>query len=182
MSALIKPDTRGAVDAFTVRVLGPGDAGAFRDIRLEALEKDGRYFTASYEKESGRSKAEWVAACTETCDQVVFGAVRADGIIGVVAASRWDGDPSGKSVRWGSAYARREWRRVGVIAVLCEAREEWSRQHGFEQAVFTIRADNSRSIAIHLAHGAKQIREEPMRFADGSVATAIWHAKPLAPT
>ena len=55
---------------FDVRVLGPEDAGAFRALRLEALERHPCAFAAAHDEELGQSAAD---VAERLASQAVFG-------------------------------------------------------------------------------------------------------------
>jgi ribosomal protein S18 acetylase RimI-like enzyme len=65
---------------FHVKILGPEDAGAFRALRLEALERHPCAFAAAHEEESGQSAAD-VAA--RLASQAVFGSFVDRALVGV---------------------------------------------------------------------------------------------------
>ena len=94
---------RPELPEIAIRALGPEDARAFRNIALEALNRDGHFFATELAREAARSDAEWAAACTETADHAVFGGFvgnRSDRHIGIVR-----GMPYGYSSGCGSVQA-----------------------------------------------------------------------------
>jgi GNAT superfamily N-acetyltransferase len=162
-----------------VRALAPSDAAAFRAIALEALNRDGRYFTASLAEAASRSPSQWEDACAETAERAAFGGFVEDRLVGIMAARAWESDGLARSVSWGSAFVRPAHRRTGIGRYLYGTREQWSKQRGFGMAVFAIREDNARSTQIHVANGATCFATEIARYADGSEAATNWYRKPL---
>ncbi len=166
----------GAVHGISVRALNERDGNAFKAIRLEALRNEGNYFGTSYEEERKMIAEQWRRRCKRTGDQCLFGLFHDDNLVGIMAATKWSGDPEGKTVLWGSAYVRGVHRGKGLAAPLYEARRDWSIQNpNFDQAVFFIRDGNERSTEIHKKQGAEHTHDEPKRWADGTVAVAHWY-------
>ena len=159
-----------------IRTLTPDDGSAFKAVRLDGLEKEGRCFTADYAAESQRGLQDWALICTETHDRAIFGAEQDGKLVGIMAATKWDD----QTVRWGWAYIQKEFRQHRLGEKLHSLREEWCQEHGYTKAIFTIRADNQRSLDIHLDLGARITGEELMNFADGSVAKTYWLERQIA--
>jgi ribosomal protein S18 acetylase RimI-like enzyme len=63
-----------------LRILGPEDAGAFRALRLEALERHPCAFAAAHDEESGQSAADIAERLTA---QAVFGGFVDGALVGV---------------------------------------------------------------------------------------------------
>ena len=118
-------------------------------------------------------------ACEETDRQASFGAFFQGDMIGMCSAEKWSDDLTGKTVKWGSAYVEPAFSKGGIYKDLCYMRKSWSREKGFDKAVFAIRADNRRSREVNEKHGAKIIREDIMQYADQSVAARCWFEKDL---
>jgi L-amino acid N-acyltransferase YncA len=163
----------------SARILSASDAPVFQAIRLRALETEGKFFTASYEEEKNRTTQEWTDACIESTQKVVLGAFRDTKICGCAAAEQWEYDPEHTTVKWTSAYVDPDYRRMGIGKNLNILRNDWSIMNGYTSAIFTIRADNNWNIKIHERNGAVRIGEQPMRFADGSMALALWYQQKL---
>jgi GNAT superfamily N-acetyltransferase len=162
-----------------IRALSAADAIPFRNLALEALNRDGRFFAADLATEASRTEREWAAMCEEDAGQAVFGGFVDGKLAGMMAARRWSGDPTGRTVRWGAAYVKPAHRRVGVGLFLFGTREQWSQQRGFATAVMAIREDNARAIEIHTDNGAVRFNGEVMSYADGTRAPAHWFRKAL---
>ena len=65
---------------FDLRMLGAEDAGAFRALRLEALERHPCAFAAAHDEELGQSAADMAERLAH---QAVFGGFVDDGLVGV---------------------------------------------------------------------------------------------------
>ena len=179
MSLIRTGDSTDEAETIEFRTLNESNAATFREIRLEALRVNGQYFTADRGEEEARTDSEWALCCAEICNHAIFGAFVGGKLIGVMEVTKWEDDASGKTVRWGSSYVQESFRGKGFGEILYKNREQWSRQHEFVCAVFTIRHDNLRSTKIHRENGAEPVRSEVKRFADGSEALTWWYRKEL---
>ncbi len=161
----------------TVRALTFHDAAALATVRLEALENHGRFFTADIDAERGRTRADWEAAATETTGAAMFGAFRDGKLVAIAGVKPLPDDPA--IAYWHSDYVRDGARGGAVIGFLCRTREAWCRDHGYDEARFTIRKGNVVAEAYYTWRGAVVIGEEPRRFADGQTAAARWYRLPV---
>lgn len=159
----------------TYRALTADDATEYMDLRIEALETDGQWFTANREAESAQTMADWARVCTETTERIIFG-VFFDGKLegSTIAEYRAVG-----IAKWHSTYIRPEARIANTATHLFDLCTEWSLARGLTETVFTVHANNRRARLYHERHRAVQFGQEPMRFADGNIATAIWYRRTL---
>ncbi len=146
----------------SVRQLDASDANAFRAIRLRALKEEGEKFGPTYENEVKLTYDEWEKRVTPTADTRLFGLFDANKLVGVMRATLWDEDATGKTALWGQAYVLPHYRgKRGhdgnkLTAPLYAARAEWTKTR-YTSAVTYIRQDNAASQKPHLKHGAKLI-------------------------
>ena len=177
---------------YSVEALNANHANAFKAIRLEALSgNDRKYFGASYEEERGFTADQWRQRCVQTPYNSVFGLFAEDNLerklVGVLVATKWNGDKEGHTVKWGSAYIKPEYRGKElegkkISSLLYQARMEWTKRNpNFTRAIFFIREGNIKSTEIHKKHGATLMYSQPMQWADGEIATANWYQKALRP-
>jgi ribosomal protein S18 acetylase RimI-like enzyme len=90
---------------FYVSVLGPEDAGAFRALRLEALERHPCAFAAALDEESGQSAAE---VAERLARQAVFGGFVDGALVGVAGfAAPALAKKMHKGVLWGVYVSER---------------------------------------------------------------------------
>ena len=161
------------------RVLTMQDAMALRSIRLEALNNEGRFYTANRTAEMARTAHDWQAAVQETRERAFFGAFMRKDLVGIMEIVKSSGDPLGRTARFCSAYLKPLYRHTGAAAELYKAREIWAEEHGYREAVCTIHHENYLSAHLHIKNGAQQFASELLPFADGSLASAIWYCKQL---
>jgi ribosomal protein S18 acetylase RimI-like enzyme len=116
---------------FHVRVLGPDDAGTFRALRLEALERHPCAFAAAHDEELGQSAAD---VAERLAQQAVFGAFVDGALTGVAGfATPALAKKMHKGILWG-VYVRAAVRGQGlgralVTQVIGHARERVEQLH-----------------------------------------------------
>jgi RimJ/RimL family protein N-acetyltransferase len=136
-----------AAAEITVRVLTADDGAAFRDVRLEALKREGELFGPTFENESKKTPQQWREEAAETADKASFGLFHGQRIIGIARAKRDDDDPTGATTLWGATYLNPDYREQKIAAGLYRARMEWTQRHPrYTKARCFILPDNLRSI------------------------------------
>jgi len=162
----------------TIRPLSSSDMSAFRAIRLEAIQSDPSVFAASYEEEKARTAQQWRELAKETNERCWIGVFNEGELVGITAAMKWTGDASGKSAIFRSSYVKPEYRGRGLASKLCDARAEWADKNGYNVAMLFHREGHWIAKVVK-EFGGVYHHTEPMRFADGSTANAIWYKKDL---
>jgi GNAT superfamily N-acetyltransferase len=175
---LPRPAAPAAGEAyFAVRELTADDAGAFRALRLTALQKEGRYFAASYDDERKLTDAAWRERCVATRDQCLIGIFKQHELIGVTAAMKWDNDASSRTALFRSSYIRPEERGQGLSSMLFTSRILWAKKDGrFTEALLFHREGHWIAKALkHLGAVEDPSLRRPMQWANGDTADAIWY-------
>ena len=127
--------------SFTIRLLLPSDAAAFRATRLEALRNSPEAFGSTFDKESGEPLQYFVERLERN---VVFGGFLGDCLIGIAGFYRQAGiKMSHKGVLWGM-YVKPEARGSGLAAALVERLLEHAGKE-VEQVQLTVVASNPRA-------------------------------------
>ncbi len=159
-----------------VRVLSARDSADFREIRLEALLIDGRYFAASYEEEKDYTDDHWMRWCTERPDNCVMGLFAETELVGITTAMSWGEDATGRTVFFGRSFIKPEYRGKGLAALLYGARIDWAKKNPlYTEGVVFHREGNWLSKQINEKFGARYWQTRSMRWADGQVADALWY-------
>jgi RimJ/RimL family protein N-acetyltransferase len=160
-------------DVYT-RVLLPADTQQLREIRLEALQKEGHLFASSYEVESNFPFENWKKKCTEDGKHCTIGLFYGTRLIGISLILPYDNDASGRTGLLGQSYIKREYRGKGLGNLLYSARMKWILdKSSFESAVVYVRDGNSASIALNRKSGAQYLESREMMCGDGKLA--LWH-------
>ena len=144
----------------------------FRALRLNAIKSEGEFFGWSYEDEKALTPNQWNKKYCFPRGRVVFGAQENNQLLGYMAVTEWEGDPTGKTALWSMTYLKPEYRRKGIAKTLYNAREEFTKRH-YEKAVFFIKDGNERSAEIHTKNGAEYLR--PERMAWNGKNEGLWH-------
>src|SRR5215469_14375106 len=140
-----------------IRRLGPAEAGAYRAIRLAALEGDAAAFGSTYAAETGRSLSEF-AQRLETA--TVFGAYADGRIVGMAGFKPYEGARDRhKAFVWGT-YVRPEERRHGAARALMEAVVDAARG-AVEQLTLAVVSDNAAAVALYRELGFEVYGTEP---------------------
>lgn len=101
-------------DRLSIRLLGPSDAAAYRDLRLEALASSPEAFGSSYEEEAQIPLATIEARISPSGPNAIFGAFSDDNLVGMAGfAAQERRKTRHKGVLWG-VYVRPDWRRRQV--------------------------------------------------------------------
>jgi ribosomal protein S18 acetylase RimI-like enzyme len=146
------------LSAFSLRRLTAADALAFRDIRLEGLQRYPASFGASYEDERTQP-AEWFGA--RIADHAVFGGFVGNGILAGVAGLLV---PTGakmkhKGILWGM-YVRPDARGTGLAAALVECVLAQARDV-VDEIKLEVSPDNLAAIGLYRAAGFVEYAREP---------------------
>ncbi len=162
------------------RILLPGDAKSLREIRLEALQKDGGLFVSSYEVESKFPFENWERKCTADDKHCAIGLFNGVDLIGISLVVPYDKDTSGKTGLLGQSYIKYEYRGKGLGNLLYSARMKWIlEKSSFESAVVYARDGNGASIALNRKAGAQYLETREMMCGDGQLALWHWYKFPL---
>ena len=110
------------MQCFSIRRLERSDAFAFRDLRLEGLQRHPEAFGASYEQELQYSETQ---VGDMISNSVVFGGFAEDGALaGVVAVARSKGAKMRHIASIWGMYVRQEARGTGLSRLLMDAAVE----------------------------------------------------------
>jgi len=180
MSVLVsKHDLANAVSDpyFSVRTLTGADGNAFKALRLQALENEGRFFAASYEDEKKLSDGQWRERCTPARDHCLVGIFKEDELIGATAAMKWDGDLGGRTALFRTSYIRPDDRGKGLSSLLFTSRILWAKRDGrFDSALLFHREGHwIGELLKHMGAREEPALRRPVQWANGETADAIWY-------
>ena len=139
--------------AITVRILGPEDAEAYRELRLDALHLHPEAFGAAHEDEAGLPLQAFRTRLAPPAPSAVFGAFAGDALVGMTGLLV---DPRAKvrhkALVWG-VFVRPEARGGRIAARLLEAVVAHARADGVEQLRLTVVTSNAAARGIYDAAG-----------------------------
>jgi len=162
-----------------VRRLRVGEEQAIRELRLRALRDAPYAFSSSLAEEEHDPPEHWdgLAARSEAAtDSVVFVAVAADALVGMIGGYMSDDDPPAAGV-WGMWVAP-EARRGGVASRLLDAVTGWARGRGAARLELSVSDRASAAAAFYRRRGFLPTGETRPLPSDGS-ATEVFLLKPL---
>ena len=170
----------GKMSVIHTRVLLPSDAQNLREVRLDALQKEGRLFASSYDIESEFPFEYWERKCTDDGKHCAMGLFDGAGLIGISLVVPYDNDTSGKTGLLGQSYIKHEYRGKGLGNLLYSARMKWIlEKSSFESAVVYVRDGNGVSTALNRKAGAQYLETREMMCGDGQLALWHWYKFPL---
>ncbi len=140
-----------------IRRLGPEDAAAFAEIRLEGLARHPEAFGSDTEKESAWKADQFADRLTNSA---MFGHEEDGALLGVAGFYREaDRKLRHRGVLWGM-YVREQARRRGIGIRLVEAVLDHAREH-VEQIHLSVAVENSDAVALYERCGFSRYGTEP---------------------
>lgn len=128
------------------RRLGPEDLGAFRAIRLEALEREPAAFASLREAWAALPEAEWLRRLTANPVFAAFDGAEPVGLIGLLPET---GPRTGHRASLVMVYLRAEYRGRGLAAALFAGVEAEARRFGLRQIELGVAAENHRALRFY---------------------------------
>jgi len=107
-----------AASSAEVRLLTPGEAALYRDIRLEGLKQDPEAFSSTFERENAMP-LDWFE--TRIVNGNIFGAFVDDALVGVAGYWPQEGAKVGHKAGFWGMYVSRSARKLGLGRRLMEA-------------------------------------------------------------
>ncbi|MGA8023481.1 MAG: GNAT family N-acetyltransferase [Candidatus Acidiferrales bacterium] len=161
-----------------IRRLGPSEAAAYRQIRLEALRRDPEAFGSTFAAESERPLERFMERMTN-CP--VFGAFWNDALVGMAGFMRREGAKDAhKGMLWGM-YVQAGLRKAGVGRRLAEAVIDFARQQ-VEILQLTVVSENQPARRLYASLGFIEYGIEHQALKqDGRYYDEVLMAKDLRP-
>jgi RimJ/RimL family protein N-acetyltransferase len=154
--------------ALNIRPLSAPDAGAFRQIRLQAIADAPSAVWPTYEEEARRTISENEARIRQTDKQVVFGAFVGTKLVGIAGLRREPLEQvKHKAVLWG-VFVSSDRRREGLARKLFSQVLSFARDEGVLQIQLCVNAENVRARNLYLALGFKPFGLEPRAMRVGN--------------
>ena len=160
----------------SIRPFEPAEWKLFRDFRLNALQAAPGSFWGTYEDAMAKADEVWQDYMRRDATQQVFGLFDEDRLIGITAAFRHRGDPSGETAILAMSYIEPEYRGRGLSRLLYRARLDWIRaQPQLRRVVVSHRESNEISRAANQHFGYKYTGREPHTWPDGLTEDELFY-------
>ena len=143
---------------FSIRRLGPADAAAYREIRLEGLERHPEAFGSTYETEAALSLDDFVRRVAEVPTFVAERDGRLLGLAGLARESTPKRRHRGTLIRM---YVRPEARGSGAADALVEAVLDHARAEGLDSVILAVTVGNEAARRLYDRHGFTVYGVEP---------------------
>lgn len=156
-------NNRDRQEPFTLRSLGPGDAEAYRQLRLHGLKESPEAFGASWDDEAGKPLA-WFAERLQ--NNLVIGGWLEGALAGMAGLHAPGGKRAHKVMLWG-AYVRPEARGRGVATALLRQLIEEARG-AYEEIYLSVVTSNDPAVKLYAAAGFVQygLERRALRIGD----------------
>lgn len=164
------------MDSIEIRLFGRADAAAYRELRLEGLERHPDAFGSSAEEERPRSLEDIASRITGGPPDATFGAFEGERAVGMAGFyARPSMKTRHRGVLWG-VYVRPAWRGSGLGERLVRRVIEHARAESTEILELTVSAGNRPAAALYERLGfiPYGIQEDALKLGDRYVAEEFW--------
>lgn len=145
-----------------IRFLIPEDAGEWQRLRIEALERDPRAFSASLEEYKALSLDEVRRRLWSDRDAFVVGAFEAARLMGMAGFFREKGSKSSHKGRIWGVYVTQSWRGQGIgKRMLEEVRKRAVGIDGLTQVLLSVAVTQSAAMRLYHSIGFASWGREP---------------------
>lgn len=159
METILKT-TKGEV---ILRSAGVSDAPAFRDLRLEALQRHPEAFSSDFATSYAFPTTFWEQRLIDIgiCSALYF-AVHEGSLVGMVGIRRESSPKLQHTATIWGVYVREEWRGLQITEHLIELCVDWARQNGVKIIKLAVVNTNTRAIKTYTRCGFTVYGLEPM--------------------
>lgn len=145
----------------SVRLLGPGDVGVFRQIRLEALRLAPEAFASTTQDWASLPDEEWLRRLTEN---PVVVASRGGQPVGIMGLVRQKSSKMAHRASLVMVYVRENERGTGVSKMLLDSAVEQARRIGIRQVELAVTVQNRAALGFYRREGFREIGTIPAGF------------------
>lgn len=158
---------------YHIRQLQENEAPLYKSMRLEALRLESTMFRRPHAEEAALPDEVWLERMKHP--GAVFGLFANDTLIGITGVKLLD-DQVGYL---GQSYIRKEYRGLGLSAMLYQARIAWAKKLQLKQLQVGHRESNLVSKAANQRCGFKYSHREPSSWPDGSTEDVLYYVLDL---
>ena len=169
MCIMDKEQLQIGMGIFNIRQLGENEASLYKAIRLEAIQKEPAMFRCSTPAEADLTDAQWQDRIKHP--RAVFGLFENDNLIGMTSILLLND----KEGYLGQSYIRKEYRGLGLSALLYKIRTAWASNLQLKQLKVSHRERNTISKAAILRSGFKYSYRESVNWLDGTTEDVLYY-------
>lgn len=144
-----------------IRLLGPGDVDAFRQIRLEALHAEPAAYASKAADWEALSDDEWRRRLT---DNPVLAAFRDAEPVGIMGLMQQRSSKMTHRATIIMVYVRENLRRAGIATALFRSLTDCARDRGIRQLELAVSVENPAAIRFYRSEGFIEIGRIPGGF------------------
>lgn len=159
-------------EAFSIRQFSPPETGAYKAIRLEALQLEPGMFGNSYAMEAALTEQEWLERITAP-GNARFGLYHLTELIGLTGIVA-DKEKPGEAYMTQS-YIRKAYRGRGLSRLLYQARIEWAKANAVKRLIIGHKESNIISKAANQHFGFVYTHSENREWPDGSNQPMLYY-------
>lgn len=154
---------------YKIRQLGEDEALFYKSMRLEAIQIEPAMFRSSTPAEADLTDDEWRERIKHP--RAVFVLFDDDKPIGMTSILLL----SDKEGYLGQSYIKKEYRGMGLAALLYQARMSWAAQQHLESLTVSHRESNAISKAANQRLGFNYTHREPVNWLDGTTEDVLYY-------
>lgn len=158
---------------FNIRQLHKNEARLYKSIRLEAIQSEPAMFRCSTPAEADLTDAQWQERIKDP--RAVFGLFENDKLIGMTSILLLND----KEGYLGQSYIRKEYRGLGLSALLYKIRMAWASKLQLKQLKVSHRDRNTISKAAILHSGFRYSYREKVNWLDGTTEDVLYYVLEL---
>ena len=154
---------------YNIRQLRENEADLYKLIRLETLQTEPSMFRCSTPAEADLTDAQWQERIKYP--RAVFGLFENDKLIGMTSIRLLND----KEAYLGQSYIRKQYRGLGLSALLYKKRMAWASKLQLKQLKVSHRASNTVSKAANQRFGFKYSYRESANWLDGTTEDTLYY-------
>ena len=144
-----------------IRPLVTTDATRYRNLRLEALQRNPTAFGSSYEERRLRLPSEWVRDLMSNENEIVFAAEHKKTLVGMAGIRRRAGFKTQHAASIWGVYVRPTWRGREIAQGLLGACLDWAREKQVDNVKLAVVTSNIPAVKVYESLGFQRYGTEP---------------------
>lgn len=160
-------------DKYKIRQLSESEAQIYKSMRLEAINEEPAMFRCSVPAEADLTDEQWQERIK--FPRAIFCLFEHDKPIGMTSILLINEEEA----YLGQSYIKKDYRGLGLSALLYKIRMDWAYQHQVKQLSISHRESNSISKAANQRYGFRYTHRETVNWLDGNTEDALYYTLEL---